>query len=182
MRELGPWKIKSSHCRFENAFLSLIEDEVIQPDGQPGAYATVTIKPGVSVLPLDAHGNVYLVCQFRYALGRDSIEVVAGALDEGELPAEAARREAREELGITARHWIDLGQVEEDTSLVRSRGYLFLAQDLEFGEIQPDGTEQIERLKMPLEKAVEKVMHSEIVHSPSAVLILKAHFHLNRKD
>lgn len=177
MREHGPWKIKNSRCCFENAFLSLNEDEVIQPDGKPGTYATVTIKPGVSVLPIDSHGNVYLVRQFRYALGRDSIEAVAGALDEGELPMDAARREAREELGITARHWVDLGQVEEDTSLVRSRGYLFLAQDLEFGEIEPDGTEQIERLKMPLEKAVEKVIQSEIVHSPSALLILKADYY-----
>ena len=104
MRDHGPWKIKSTHCRFENTFLTLIEDEVIQPDGVPGAYATVTIKPGVSVLPLDTHGNVYLVSQFRYALGRESIEAVAGGLHDGELPLEAAKREAREELGITARH------------------------------------------------------------------------------
>lgn len=178
----GPWKIKSTICKFENDFLTLFEDAVVQPDGKPGTYATVDIKPGVSVLPMDEDGNVYLVRQFRYALGRDSIEAVAGGLDGNEPPLEGAKREACEELGITARRWTDLGQVEEDTSLVRSRGYLFLCQELEFGEVEPDGTEQIERLKMPLREAVQKVMESEIVHSPSALLILKAAIHLGRVD
>jgi len=182
MRDYGPWKIKGTRCRFENAFFRVLEDEVIQPDGQPGTYATVNIKPGVSVLPLDQHGNVYLVRQFRYALGHDSIEVISGGLNEGELPLDGAKREAREELGITARYWVDLGQIEEDTSLVRSRGYLFLGQGLEFGEIEPDGTEKIERLKLPLVEAVEKVMRSEIVHSPSALLIMKAAQYLARQE
>jgi 8-oxo-dGTP pyrophosphatase MutT (NUDIX family) len=178
MENRGPWKIKSSTSKYQNDFLTLVEDQVIQPDGKPGTYATVQIKPGVSVLPLDDEKNVYLTRQFRYALARPSIEAVSGGLDEQEQPLAAAQREACEELGLEAEDWLDLGQIEEDTSLVRSRGYLFLARGLKFTRSQPDGTEQIERLKMPLDETVRKVMESEIVHSPSALLILKAALYL----
>jgi ADP-ribose pyrophosphatase len=174
MEERGPWKVESSKCRYKNPFLSLMEDQVIQPDGKPGTYATVEIKPGVSILPIDEDGNAYLIRQFRYALGRDSIEVVSGGLEEGETPLDAAKREVREEMGIQAEEWHDLGQIEEDTSLVRSRGYLFLARRLSFTKPEQDGTEQVEFLKMSFEEAVQRVMQSEIVHSPSALVILKA--------
>lgn len=173
MESNGPWKIESSSSKFENSFFKVIQDQVIQPDGQQGEYATVNIKPGVSVLPVDSEGRVYLVKQFRYALGRDSIEAVAGAINENETPLEAAQREAKEELGIEATDWLDLGQVEEDTSLVRSRGYLFMARDLVFGQPKRERTEEIQTLRMPFEEAVRRVMKSEIVHSPSALLILK---------
>ncbi|HEX7976294.1 MAG TPA: NUDIX hydrolase [Anaerolineales bacterium] len=174
MNKNGPWEIKSSSTVFKNGFFEVIQDQVLQPDGEPGTYATVNIRPGVSVLPVDDEGYVYLIREFRYALGRDSVEAVAGALRDGEQPEEAARREVLEELGISADEWTSLGQIEEDTALVRSRGYLFLARGLSFGQPRQEKTEEIRTLKMSFEEAVRQVMDGVIVHSPSAVLILKA--------
>src|SRR3954453_15236341 len=74
-RKHGPWTIEDTVEKYRNSFIAVQEDRVIQPDGQPGRYSTVTIKPGVAVLPVDEDGDVYLVRQFRYALGRESVEV-----------------------------------------------------------------------------------------------------------
>jgi 8-oxo-dGTP pyrophosphatase MutT (NUDIX family) len=177
-RKHGPWTIKESELRFRNEFIEVIEDHVIQPDGEPGRYATVRMKPGVSVLAVDEEGFAYLARQFRYAVGRESVEVVSGAIDEGEEPRDAARRELREEAGIEAGELISLGQLDLDTSIVNCPASLFLARGLRFKETEQEGTENIRVEKMPLEEAVRRVMQSEITHGPTCALILKASSYL----
>lgn len=65
-------------------------------------YATVKMKPSVAILPIDSDRNLYLIWQFRYVLGKESIEVVCGAVEEDEPEQEAAQREIEEEIGIKA--------------------------------------------------------------------------------
>jgi len=170
----GPWTIQETTQKYQNSFINVHEDQVLQPDGQPGMYATVKMKSCVAILPIDSDRIVYLTRQFRYALGKESIEVVCGAIEEDEPPFEAAQREVQEELGIKAKEWIDLGVFDLDTSIVHCPVYLFLTKHLSFTQTNQEGTETIERLRMPLEAAVQMVMDSKITHAPSCVLILKA--------
>lgn len=170
----GPWTIQDKTQKYQNSFIDVCEDQVLQPSGQPGIYATVTMKPGVAVLPIDSDSFVYLTQQFRYAIGKESIEVVSGAVDENEPPLEAAQREVREELGVEADEWIDLGVVDLDTSIVLCPTHLFLAKRLTFSETEREETETIETVKISFDLAVEMVMASVITHGPSCVLILKA--------
>jgi ADP-ribose pyrophosphatase len=154
--------------------MAVARDEVIRPDGAPGTFAVVHIKAGISVLALDDEGFVYLTEEFRYAVGRHTLEVVSGGADAGEDPLAAAQRELKEELGIEAAEWIDLGRVDPFTSMLLSPTRLFLARRLRFGDHAPEGTEQIRCVKMPLDEAVEAVMDGRITNGPSCVLILKA--------
>ena len=169
----GPWTIKDTTKKFANDFFTVFEDKVIQPDGKEGAYATVNLKDGVSVLPIDDDGFVYITKQFKYAFGHDSLEAVAGAIEE-ENPADSAKREVTEELGIEAEEIIQLGTIDIDTSIIKTQSHLFLARKLSFREPEREGTEAIETVKMKLNEAVEKVMNGEITHAPSCILILKA--------
>ena len=172
----GPWQIEATVPRYQNAWLELNEDQVIGPDGKPAAFATVRMKPGVSVLAIDDLDQVYLTSEYRYAVERESIEVVSGGIDGDELPLVAARRELREELGIEATEWINLGQVDPFTSAIHSPASLFLARKLTMCEAEPEATELIKVLKVDLSEAVRMVLESEIRHGPSCVLILKTHF------
>ena len=171
----GPWTIQERRSKYHNSFINVHEDQVLQPDGQPGRYATVTMKSGVAILPMDSDRMVYLARQFRYALGKESIEVVCGALEENEPPLEAAQREVQEELGIKANEWSELGVFDLDTSIVHCPVHLFLAFGLTFTKANQEGTETIEPLHLPLDEAVQMVMDSKITHAPSCVLIVKAH-------
>ncbi|HEV2912767.1 MAG TPA: NUDIX hydrolase [Pyrinomonadaceae bacterium] len=173
-RKHGPWTINESVRKYRGEFIEVIEDQVTQPDGGPGTYAVVRMKPGVSILALDGDGNVHLTTQFRYAKGADSIEATSGAIDEGEEPLEAARRELQEELGIEAGQWTELGVVDLDTSIVNCPAHLFLARDLSFTEQNQDDTEEIKPVRLSLGEAARKVMASEITHGPTCTLILKA--------
>ncbi len=180
-RTKGPWLIEESVQKYKNAWLEVSEDKVIRPDGGTSTFATVRMKPGVSVLAMDDLNEVYLTSEYRYAVERESIEVVSGGIDEGEPPLLAAARELREELGIEATQWSNLGQVDPFTSVIHSPATLFLARKLSFFDSEPEGTELIKVLKFDLSQAVRMVMDSEIKHGPSRVLILKANHFLNRK-
>ncbi|HYY59515.1 MAG TPA: NUDIX hydrolase [Pyrinomonadaceae bacterium] len=180
MRKHGPWTIKESIPKYQGEFIEVIEDQVVRPDGAPGTYAVVRMKPGVSILAVDGNGVAHLTTQFRYAKGADSIEAVSGDIDEGEEPLEAARRELREEVGIEAEEWTELGVVDLDTSIVNCPAHLFLARDLKFTEQNQDDTEEIKPVRLNLDEAARKVMESEITHGPTCTLILKASRFLQR--
>jgi 8-oxo-dGTP pyrophosphatase MutT (NUDIX family) len=173
-KKYGPWTIRSTETQYKDEFLELCVDQVIKPNGEPGHYATVKLKSGVAILPIDEKGNVYLTRQFRYAIGKDSLEVISGGMEgEGE-PLEAAKRETGEELGIKAKQWIEAGYFHLETSMVKGPVYLFIARDLQFTETSQDDTEDVKKVQMPLEEAIQLVMDSQITHGPSCVLLLKA--------
>ncbi len=176
--EHGPWSIHGSAEQYRNEMIAVVEDRVTKPDGTEGTYATVRMKSGVAVLPIERDGRVLLVSQFRYALGRMSLEVVSGALEEGEDAREGARRELREELGVEADELVALGHIDLDTSVVSARVDLFIARGLRRGEKDEDATEQIETIEIEYVDALGRVMESEITHAPSCVLLLKARDHL----
>lgn len=170
----GPWTIIATTRLFCNDFLELAEDQVIDPAGKLSSYATVRLAPGVAILPLADDGRAYLTRQFRYAIGCESLEVPSGAIDEGESPCEAAAREIREELGIEAAEWQELGIVHPVTSTIDGPVHLFVARGLRFTESEREPTEQIETVTLPLSEVVERVMAGEITHAPSCAVILKA--------
>jgi 8-oxo-dGTP pyrophosphatase MutT (NUDIX family) len=169
----GNWTIKETKKKFGNDFFLVSEDKVVQPDGKNGKYATIEFVPGVSVLPIDDEDYVYLTKQFRYNAGKDTLEVVAGAV-ENETPMKAAKRELKEELGITAKELIKLGKIQLDNSIIKSESTQYIARGLTFGETDQDGAEEMKTVKIKFKEAVEKVLSGEITHAPSCVLILKA--------
>lgn len=171
----GDWTIKQTEEKFRCDYFTVYQDEVVQPDGKAGEYSTVHFPPGVGILALDGEENVFLVNQFRYVVGRKSLEVIAGSVEDGEQPIDSAKREAKEELGVEAETWTPLGEIDLDCSIVKNVVSFFLAENLKIGEPKTEGSEQIERVKIKLSEAVEKVQNGEITHAISCALILKAY-------
>lgn len=178
----GSWTITDSKSVYKNPWISVKEDKVIRPDGKEGIFGVVEMKPGVSVLPIDDDGNVYLTKEYHYAVERETIEAISGGIDNGENKENAARWELKEEAGITANKLIDLGVIDPFTTVVVSPNYLYLARNLKFSEANPEGTENIKIIKTSMREAVQWVMDSKITHGATATLILKAKEYLGYKD
>jgi ADP-ribose pyrophosphatase len=175
----GPYEFLSRTRVYDNPWLELHEDRVIHPDGREGYFGVVQMKPGSTVLALSDGGDAYLVREYKYAVERESLELMSGGLEAEETPLEAAKRELKEEVGLEAREWIELGVVDPFTTLINSPNYLFLALGVEEGEPDRDESEVLEIFKVPLSEVVQMVMRSEITHGASCVLILKAQTYLN---
>lgn len=178
-KKKGPWTIVGSRVVYKNPWITVVEDKVIRPDGKDGIFGTVNMKEGVSVLPLDDKNNVYLTREYKYAISRVILEAVSGGFDNDEDKLKTAKRELSEEIGVVAGKWKYLGFVDPFTNAILSPNHLYLAQNLIFQKSHPEGTEKIEIVKMPFDKAYQKVMDSEITHSATVALILKTKELLN---
>lgn len=151
------------------------EDKVVLPKGTEALYDYVEIKNGSSTLAIEDNNDVWLVREWKYAMGRPSLEVVSGGIEPGEDPVETARRELREEAGIEAREFIPMGHVDPFTTMLRCPNYLFLARGLTRVPHDHEEGEVMEILRVPLAEAARLVMAGEITHGSSCVLILKAY-------
>lgn len=170
-RRRGPWKVRGSRNVYENPWISVREDEVVRPDGEPGIYGVVHYKnSAVGVLPVE-DGHVYLVGQYRYPLGEYSWEIPEGGCPEGEEPLQAARRELKEETGLTAERWEELGEAHLSNSVADERAVWFLATGLVSGEQEPDGTEVVEVRRVPLQEALGMALDGRITDALSILAI-----------
>ena len=172
----NPWRTVSTREIYDNAWISVRENQVIAPDGAPGIYGVVSMKNrAVGVVPLHADGTVTLVGQFRYPTDVYSWEIPEGGCPPDEAPLECARRELREETGLTAGKLTALGgEIHLSNSVCDERGHLFLATDLEQGAAMPEGTEQLQIKRVPLAEAVAMAMAGEINDGLSVLGLLLA--------
>jgi 8-oxo-dGTP pyrophosphatase MutT (NUDIX family) len=167
----NPWRMLGSRLVYENSWISVREDSVVRPDGEPGIYGVVHYKnTAVGVLPVE-DDHVYLVGQYRYPLERYSWEIPEGGCPEYEEPLRAARRELKEETGLEAESWRRLGEAYLSNSVADEHAVWFLATDLTPGEPQNEGTEVIGVRRVPLREAVAMVMDGRITDALSALAL-----------
>ena len=169
---LKPHKIISEEDVYISKFFK-VKKRTIDIEGRQVEKDIVERRPFVLVVPLTENHEVYLVKQYRDALEKVSLEVVAGMLDSGsEDPLDAAKRELREEAGISATDWKKIAQINVSSNMVGT-AHVFVAKGLSHGETDFDEDEDLVTVKMPLEEAVEKIATGEIdVGSNIAALLL----------
>lgn len=173
-KQFGKWKLLGSKTVYQNPWIKVIEDDVIQPDKKRGKYGVVYMVPGVSVLPIDEDSNVYITEEYRYAFKNMSIEVISGGIEENEKPLQTAKRELQEEVGLKAKSFTYLGVINPFTSVIQSPNHLYIARDLTPVKRNLDPTEDIKIHKIPLTTALEWVTEGKITHAASIVLLLYA--------
>ncbi len=173
----NPWQTQSSRVVFDNGFLRLLQDVVIQPDGGPGSYAYVQMPwPVVGIVPVSDDHRVHLVRQWRYPWQRNSWEIPAGKGEADEEPLVGAQRELAEETGLQAASWEPLGTVYASAS-IDAHFYLYLARGLSpaTNDAHRDDAEADLIVRtVPLADAVTAAMDGRIVHAFTVVGLLRA--------
>ncbi|WP_300252457.1 NUDIX domain-containing protein [uncultured Subdoligranulum sp.] len=158
---------------FAGRVIRVTYDTVRLENGNTSTREVVHHHGGACILPVDEAGNVYLVRQFRYAIGEEIWELPAGKLEAGEDPFEAAKRELGEECGLTADHFEDLGVVYPTVGYDSERIYIWAATGLHPAAQHLDEDEFLDVVKMPLEKALALVLDGTIRDSKTQVGLMK---------
>lgn len=169
---MNQWKIVSQKNIFKAELFDVWEIDFQNKEGKKKIHHIVERTPTVSVFPINYNYEIYLISQYRYMLKKTALEAVAGYMKEDEAEIETAKRELKEETGITATKWEQIGKVEMGASVFRGQNHLFLARELLLQEPMLEDDEKISLVKMPLSEAVRKVISGEINHSASMIGIL----------
>jgi 8-oxo-dGTP pyrophosphatase MutT (NUDIX family) len=179
----NPWQTLATQPVYDNPWISVREDQVINPGGGRGIYGVVHMKnKAIGVIPLDAQGYTYLIGQYRYALQAYSWEIPMGGGPIGIDPLESAQRELREETGFTARHWTNIARLHTSNSVTDEEGFVFLAEELTAGETEFEETEDLKIRKVSLAEALRMVQDNEITDAISVAGLLKAEKIINARQ
>ncbi len=119
-------------------------DKAIDPDGFEIDRAIVHHDGSAVVMPVDEKGRVLLARQYRLPAEDFLWEIPAGRLDPGETPLRAAKRELKEETGLTAKKWTKLFTLFMSPGFLAEKMNIYVAQDLKQGKTNFIGDERIE--------------------------------------
>jgi ADP-ribose pyrophosphatase len=159
----SPWHRHVRRIAYDNAWIQVLHDEVTRPDGQPGVYGVVHFRNrAVGVVAIDDQDRVALVGQQRYTLDRYSWEIPEGGVPFDEDPLEGARRELREETGLDASDWREIGRIELSNSVTDEIGLFYLASGLTQGEAAPEATEDLRLRWVPFAEVIAMIDRDEL--------------------
>ena len=169
------WRTVGAEYLFSNPWCSFRVDEVELPDGVRIGYGVLESGGFAAVVPVTGDGRVVLVRQWRQPVGGFTLELPGGGVEAGEDPREAVRRELREEAGYEAYNLVHMftlhtspGRSTEVCHLFRCR-----AERSSLGS-EPEPTEFVSAVEMPLPEARGKVLRGEITAATTVLGLMLA--------
>jgi len=161
-------KIKSQ-VKFKGKILNLRVDEVELPNGRVVEREVVEHRGAVGIVPVTNKNEVILLRQYRYPINEVIWEIPAGLLDRKENPLDCAIRELKEETGCSAKKFIKMAEFYLTPGNSNEYFYLYLARDLNRGEVELEEDEFLESKDVLFQDALEMIVDNEIKDAKTIV-------------
>lgn len=149
------------------------------PDGTEGEFFAMELPDWVNVVAVTEEDGVVLVRQYRHGTDEVTLEIPGGAIDPGESPEEAGRRELREETGFDADRFLRIGAVEPNPAFMDNTCHTVVAEGARrVGARSPDEYEEFEVGTVPRRDFFRLAREGVIRHA----LVVAAAFHLRMRE
>jgi len=156
------WSRLSKETLFESPYYRFSHDRYVLPDGGEGHYHYVDIAGSAMVVPQIPNGALVLVRQYRYLMQRASLEFPAGGVKGGSDFALTAAEELREEAGYRAAHLEPIGEFSPYNGASNEMCRVYLATGLASAPREPENTEEIQVLTLPVQQVQAKIRDGTI--------------------
>lgn len=164
-----PWKTLSSKIVFENKWMKLRMDKVINPSGEESEFSLIEKDDYGLVIP-KVQDKFYLVNEYRLTVEARSWAFPQGHFEVGvdKSPEENAIRELKEETGLIARKLQFLSKLYLAPGFCTQQFSVYLADDCQQEKSKRDLTELDMRVGAFSEKEIAKMIkEGEIKDSPT---------------
>ena len=166
--KLGPW-------------LSVRQERVCLPSGKEiPTWFILEFPDWVNVIAVTKDGQFVMIDQYRHALGETRYELVAGVIDPGETPLQAAQRELLEETGFGGGEWSEFMVLSPNPTNHNNLSYTFLATGVE--QLSAQHQEETEDIRLHVLNPAEVrqlLEQGEIIQALHAAPLWK-YLYLNR--
>lgn len=163
---------KVSQKKIYEGVISFFKDEVELINGQK-ASRVYTKHPGASaVVPLTKEGKIIFVEQYRYPVGKITLEIPAGKLKPKQSPLACAKAELKEETGFSAGKWQKMLAFYPSTAFSTEILHIFFAKDLKKGSQHLDEDEFVNTKELTLARSLEYIKKGKIKDSKTIIALL----------
>lgn len=176
MEDLIEHKLKSTLV-FDGQLLKVHQDTVRLPNGKAATREWIKHPGAAAVVPILADGRIVLVKQYRYPVGKVTLEIPAGKLDLHELPEDCARRELKEETGYQAASLEKLSAIGTTMAFSNEMIHLYVAKNLVLGTVCPDEDEFINTVLLSPVEIDRLIAEGEIYDAKTVAALLMARKH-----
>jgi 8-oxo-dGTP pyrophosphatase MutT (NUDIX family) len=172
------WTTEKSEYLVNDRWLKLRADSCRMPDGKVvEPYYVLEYPDWVNVVAFTPKQDVILVRQYRHGIGSTTLELPSGCMDANDSsPFDTVKRELLEETGYSSDNFIYTGKVPANPQNHSNFCHCFMAENAYFvREPEPDETEELETVIMPLNKMFELIEIGEFqsYHTASVYFMLK---------
>jgi len=177
MQKKLDWGILSSEYLFNDRWFKVRRDVCKTPGGKiVDPYYVYEFPEWCAAVPITEDGKVVMTRQYRHALGRTSLELPGGCVDDTDKDYEAAiARELLEETGYAFTKYENLGEISANPSTNNNLLHMFLATGgKKVAEQQLDPNEEIEVVLITIDELKEMVRKNELVQAMHVSCILFA--------
>jgi 8-oxo-dGTP pyrophosphatase MutT (NUDIX family) len=160
------WKTISSKEVFNHPRLSLVEDEVVLPNGIKTTYLKYKDdgKCAVTVIAKRNDGKILLQTEYSYPPNQKLFQFPGGAVSALEAPEVGANRELMEEAGLMANKLELLGTYFTNNRRSAAKMLVYLACDLQEKSLKGDPEEDIESFWFSEDEIARMIKNDEIVN------------------
>jgi ADP-ribose pyrophosphatase len=161
------WELVDSHEDRKYGLFSVNIHKSKSPrTGQIHEFQVLESPDWVAVIAVTTDNQVVMVRQFRHGTGELSLEPPGGLVKEGQAPEQSAREELEEETGYQAEVLEFLGWMHPMPAIFSNRFHVYLARTATpTGRLNPDETEEVETVLVPLNQVREYIRSGKITCS-----------------
>lgn len=164
-------KTVSSKTLRKGRNFSFKTDQVRLPGGERVTRDVVDHPGAVAIVAVDG-SELVLVRQYRYAAGRELLEIPAGTLEPGEDPDACAVRELQEETGYAAKSWSRLISCYMAPGYSSEVIHFYVAESLENVGSSPEEDESIRVERLGFNNIIKMIEDNTIMDSKTITGVL----------
>jgi ADP-ribose pyrophosphatase len=159
------WKTVSSKEIFNHPRLTLIEDEIILPNGHRINYLKDKDNGGCAVTIITKRdGKILIQREYSYPPNQKLFQFPGGAVPAGEEPEIGANRELMEEMGFRANKLELLGSYLINNRRSKKKMYVYVGTDLVEEALDADPEEDIESFWFSEDEIATMIKNGDIIN------------------